>query len=74
MLKWEKIGSQGRMTAVACDGQFLRAGASARYMQAYAAGDKVSILRSVLIPIIVALVVLSNHAKSDYLKKIFMAK
>ena len=32
-------------------------------------GDKVSILRSVLIPIIVALVVLSNHAKSDYLKK-----
>ena len=30
--------SQGRMTAVACDGQFLRAGASARYMQAYAAG------------------------------------
>ena len=32
-------------------------------------GDKVSILKSVLIPIIVALVVLSNHAKSDYLKK-----
>ena len=30
--------SQGRMTAVAKDGEFLKAGASARYMQTYAVG------------------------------------
>jgi len=30
--------SQGRMTAVARDGDYLKAGSSARYMQAYAAG------------------------------------
>lgn len=36
-----KVGedwSQGRMTAVACDGCHLRAGADPRYMQSYAAG------------------------------------
>jgi gamma-glutamyltranspeptidase/glutathione hydrolase len=34
----EDDGSLGRMTAAARDGEFLRAGANPRFMQAYAIG------------------------------------